>query len=68
LLVRTLGSPLILGPMSSEEWEEYLDHKFPAVLSLDLAGAANRSSLQKASGNGEDDADYGVVYYRPLAG
>ncbi|MGA2059042.1 MAG: hypothetical protein ABSG67_01070, partial [Thermoguttaceae bacterium] len=38
LLVRTFGAPLLLGPMSVNEWEEFLEPRFPTLIPLDASG------------------------------
>ncbi len=35
LLVRTFAAQFLLGPMSMEEWEEFLEHKFPTLIPLE---------------------------------
>jgi len=71
LLVRMLGSPLLLGPLNSEAWEEFLEHKFPMLIPLDSAGVPihrSKGNKGKASQNTENNDDNNVVYYRPIAG
>ncbi|MGA2798047.1 MAG: hypothetical protein ABSE63_10735, partial [Thermoguttaceae bacterium] len=34
LLVRTFGAPLLLGPMNMNEWEEFLEPRFPTLIHL----------------------------------
>lgn len=68
LLVRMLGAPLLLGPMSTEEWEEYLEHKFPPLIPLDSSVASMKRSKRIALRNSEENVENNVVYYRPRAG
>lgn len=67
LLVRMMRAPLLLGPMSMEEWEDVLDHKFPAIIPLELAEAAGRRDRRETL-RSRDDKPESVVYYRPIAG
>jgi hypothetical protein len=67
LLVRMMRAPLLLGPMSMEEWEEYLDQKFPAVIPLELAGELAHQGKQDFLRN-ITERPGNVVYYKPIAG
>jgi len=68
LLVRMFGAPLLLGPMSMEEWEEFLEHKFPTLIPLGASGLpVHRSKREKLRTAGEYGGNK-VVYYRPNAG
>jgi hypothetical protein len=68
LLVRMMRAPLLLGPMRMEEWEEFLDHKFPAIIPLDLAGTAGHQSQREMLQTVDKNADHQVFYYKPIAG
>jgi hypothetical protein len=67
-LVRMLGAPLLLGPMSVEDWEDYLEHKFPSLIPLASVGAPEYSNSQDFSLDVESGANRKIVYYRPIAG
>ena len=68
LMVRTCGAPLLLGPMSMEEWEEFLEHKFPTLIPLEAGVFAGRQAKKRTLPNIEVYAENKVVYYRPNAG
>ena len=68
LLVRTFGAPLLLGPMSMEEWEEFLEHKFPTLIPLETSGITAEQGKGKILRNFGEHAGNQVVYYRPNAG
>ncbi|MGW8257345.1 MAG: hypothetical protein ACWGMZ_07675 [Thermoguttaceae bacterium] len=68
LLVRSLGAPLLLGPMDIDEWEDYLDQKFPAILHLDFPAPAEGQLPHKALDTAEHSQDKKIVLYRPIAG
>jgi hypothetical protein len=68
MLVRMLGAPLLLGPMSMEEWEEFLDHKFPSLIPLaasSLPIARDKCNILRID---ERIAGKKAIYYRPHAG
>jgi hypothetical protein len=68
MLVRTLGAPLLLGPMNSVEWDEFLDHKFPTLIPL---GASDSGILRAKHGTLRatgDSVEDNVIHYRPIAG
>ena len=68
LLVRMFGAPLLLGPMSMEEWEAFLEHKFPTLIPLETRGLfVNQGKREKLQTVGEYE-DNKVIYYRPNAG
>jgi hypothetical protein len=68
ILVRSLGAPLLMGPMSMEEWEDYLDYKFPTLLRLDSSDAFARQSNRHTFQDIEESEENNVVYYKPKAG
>jgi hypothetical protein len=68
LLVRMLGAPLLLGPMSMDEWEEFLELKFPTFIPLDSTGLPINRGKRKFPQIVEQNADSRVFYYRPNAG
>jgi len=68
LLVRMLGAPLLLGPMGMEEWEEFLESKFPMLIPLTSAGVSVHRGRREISRNSEENEENNVVYYRPIAG
>lgn len=68
VLVRMLGAPLLLGPMSMEDWEEFLEYKFPALIPLDSAGASLNRGKRETPRVSEENAGNNVVFYRPIAG
>ena len=68
ILVRTLGAPLLLGPMSMEDWDEYLEHKFPTLIPLVTAGASMYPDEEEITLNFKDKAANNIVYYKPIAG
>ncbi len=68
LLVRMLGAPLILGPMSMEEWDEFLEIKFPSFIPMDSAGAVAHRGKQISSPSVRENERENIVYYRPIAG
>ena len=68
LLVRTFGAPLLLGPMRMEEWEEFLEHKFPTLIPLEASGMTAEQGKEKILRNFGEHAGNEVVYYRPNAG
>ena len=68
LLVRMLGAPLLLGPMGMEEWEEFLESKFPMLIPLASAGVSVHRGRREIPQNSEGNKVNNVVYYRPIAG
>jgi hypothetical protein len=68
LLVRTFGAPLLLGPMSTEEWEEFLEHKFPTLIPLETSDFPLQRGKRKILRVMGNYAENKVVYYRPNAG
>jgi hypothetical protein len=68
MLVRSLGAPLLLGPMNMEDWEDYLDYKFPTLLRLDSRNASIRHLNRHIIQNLEESEESNVVYYKPIAG
>lgn len=68
MLVRMLGAPLLLGPMGMEEWEEFLESKFPMLIPLASAGVSVHRGRREISQNSEENKVNNVVYYRPIAG
>ena len=68
LLVRTFGAPLLLGPMSTEEWEDFLEHKFPTLIPLEANAWSAQRGKEKILRNFGEHAGNQVVYYRPNAG
>ncbi len=68
LFVRMMGALLLLGPMSMEEWESFLDHRFPALIPLDASSAGIRQKKREILPNVGEAAGNKVVFYRPLAG
>ena len=67
LMVRTFGAPLLLGPMSMDEWEDFLEHKFPTLIPLGEGGFAARREKNTLPNIGIHAATK-VVHYRPNAG
>jgi hypothetical protein len=67
LMVRAFGAPLLLGPMSMEEWEDFLEHKFPTLIPLAESGFAARREKRMLPNVGVY-AGTKVVHYRPNAG
>jgi hypothetical protein len=68
LLVRILGTPLFLGPMTSEEWENYLNHKFPSLIPFrSIEVPSIQAEKEQARENGEDANDK-IVSFRLYAG
>jgi hypothetical protein len=67
LLVRSFGAPLLLGPMSMEEWEEFLEHKFPTLIPLEASGPSVHRSKRETLRYANEYAGNKVVY-RPNAG
>lgn len=67
-LVRALGATLLLGPMSAEEWEDYLEHKFPMFLPLSTVDSLPSSTEQEISLSFEEAKKQNTIYYRPIAG
>ena len=68
LLVRTFGAPLLLGPMSVNEWEEFLEPRFPTLIPLDASGLSAEPGRERILRNFGEHAGNKVVYYRPNAG
>jgi hypothetical protein len=68
LLVRMLGAPLLLGPMRMDEWDEFLELKFPSLISLDSADSQMCKGKWKSPRRIVPNAENNVVYYRPIAG
>jgi hypothetical protein len=68
LLVRSFGAPLLLGPMSMGEWEEFLEHKFPTLIPLETSSLSSERGKEKILRNFGKQAGNKVVYYRPNAG
>jgi hypothetical protein len=68
MLVRMLGAPLLLGPMSMEEWEEYLEHKFPTLIPLDSTGLSIKRGKRDILRFEDRNAGKNAIYYRPNAG
>jgi hypothetical protein len=51
VLVRRLGVPLLLGPMSVSEWDDLFAHKFPRTIPLaSIHGAAQCPPPEQAAG------------------
>jgi hypothetical protein len=67
LMVRTFGAPLLLGPMNIEEWEDFLEHKFPMLIPLGESALAARREKKMLPTIGIH-AGTKVVHYRPNAG
>jgi hypothetical protein len=67
-LVRALGAPLLLGPMRMDQWEEFLEHKFPALIPMDSTVASMRRAKREALWKIAEAQRENVVYYRPKAG
>jgi hypothetical protein len=68
LLVRSLGASLLLGPMSMEDWEGFLDHKFPTLIPLGPSIASMRRNKYESLQNDAENADNQIVYFRRSAG
>jgi hypothetical protein len=68
LFVRTLGAPLLLGPMNFEEVEDYLEHKFPSLIPLVSAGASEQFGNRVNAREYAENEDGNIVYYKPIAG
>jgi hypothetical protein len=68
LLVRSFGAPLLLGPMNMEEWEEFLEFKFPTLIPMETIGSSAERRRENILRNYEKHAGNKVVYYRPNAG
>jgi hypothetical protein len=68
LMVRTFGAPLLLGPMNVNEWEEFLEPRFPSLIPLDASGLSAEPGRHRILRNFVKHAGNDVVYYRPNAG
>jgi hypothetical protein len=68
LLVRTFEAPLLLGPMSLDEWDAYLEDKFPTFITLAAGAAAAQCEKPKISRKIGDYVDSKLLHYRPNAG
>lgn len=68
LMIRTFGAPLLLGPMSMQEWEEFLEYKFPTLIPLEASGFSPRQRKKKILPDVGIYAENKIVYYRPNAG
>jgi hypothetical protein len=68
MLVRMLGAPLLLGPMSMDDWEEFLEHKFPTLIPLDSPGLPIKRGKRDILRIDERNAGKRAMYYRPYAG
>ncbi|MGD0382822.1 MAG: hypothetical protein ABSA77_04810 [Thermoguttaceae bacterium] len=67
-LVRMFGAPLLLGPMSMEEWEHFLEHKFPTLIPLDTSSLYVHRGKREKLQTVEEYEGNKVVYYRPNTG
>jgi hypothetical protein len=67
-LVRRVGVPLLLGPMSVPEWDDYFVRKFPRI--LPLSATAGALSPVPSSAREESEAEPVILPYpyRSIAG
>jgi hypothetical protein len=68
LLVRSLGAPLLLGPMIAEEWDEFFESMFPSLIPLESAGEIAQPGKRLIVRDINANASENIVYYKPLAG
>jgi hypothetical protein len=68
LLVRSLGVPLLFGPMSTDEWDEFLEIRFPSFIPLESAETTAVGGKHAGLATIREQRRENIVYYRPIAG
>jgi hypothetical protein len=67
LLVRTLGSPLLLGPMSTDEWDGFLEHKFPTIIPFESLPISALTIKPETSRDAFDNKLINIFFYKHKA-